>query len=145
MIKYILSFALLFIVSNLNSQQVTTDPEFPSTSGSIIVIFNSYAGDAPLKNYSGDIYAHTGVMTDESVNIHDWKYVKTNWGLNTPETKLTKINDSIYELSISPDIFTYYGITGNVKVVQLAFVFRSADGSQKTDPDLFIEVYERIS
>ncbi|MBN2520225.1 MAG: T9SS type A sorting domain-containing protein [Bacteroidales bacterium] len=142
MIKYILSFALLFIVSNLNSQQVTTDPEFPSTSGSIMVIFNSHAGDAPLANYSGDIYAHTGVMTDESVNTHDWKYVKTNWGFNSPETKLTKINDSIYELSISPDIFTYYGITGDVKVVQLAFVFRSADGSQKTDPDLFIDVYE---
>ena len=133
-------FTILLISLQSFSQVVSTDPIYPYDGVEITVIYNTYACDGNFKDFSGDIYAHTGVMTDKSVDSDDWKYVKTNWAQNTEETKLIKINDSIYHLTITSSITSYYGVSSNDVVKQMAFVFRNEDGTKQTS-NIYVDVY----
>lgn len=122
--------ALLLGFSVLNAQVVSSTPEFPLPSEQITIFFDASAGNAALNNFSGDIYAHTGVILESSSSNSDWKYVIADWSANTDKAKLTKISDNYYKLIISPDVFNFYGVPSSEKITHLAFVFRSSDGSK---------------
>ncbi|MBT5508056.1 MAG: hypothetical protein HOK17_13140 [Flammeovirgaceae bacterium] len=64
-------------------QVVTSAPLFPSDLSSVTITFDATKGTGGLAGFSGEIYAHTGVITNQSTSSTDWKYVKTNWGENT--------------------------------------------------------------
>jgi glycosidase len=130
---------------------VTNNPAFPLDGGSVVITFDATRGNGGLAGYTGDVYAHTGVITNLSTSSTDWKYVKTTWGVNTPDTKMTRIGTDLYQLTI-PNIRTYYGVPIAETILKMAFVFRSdfpvpvtgttflqcknADGS-----DIFVDVY----
>nr|WP_321353677.1 alpha-amylase family glycosyl hydrolase [uncultured Draconibacterium sp.] len=126
--------------------QVTTDPAFPVAGEAVKIIFDATQGTAGLQDYTGDIYAHTGVITDQSTSGSDWKYVIADWNVNTDKAKLTRVSTNIYELEITPDITSFYGVPSSEKTEQLAFVFRSFDGSLEGKAsggaDIFVDVYE---
>src|ERR1035437_7567455 len=107
---------LLLVLLNLtflSKAQVVTTPVFPLETDSVTVIFNATEGSGGLAGYTGDVYAHTGVITNNSVSSTDWKYVKTTWGQNTPDTKLTRIGQDLYSLKIKPSIRSYYLVTAS--------------------------------
>ncbi len=143
-----LLLALLMITGNLvvSGQVVTSDPAIPVASKPVTIYFDATQGTGGLKDYSGDVYAHTGVLTTSSTNTKDWKYVKTDWGVNTPETKLTRVATNLYSLEISPSIRGYYDVPENETITHLAFVFRSADNSKEGKDDggvdILLEVFE---
>lgn len=142
---------LLFfiIVSSIvaSAQLVYTEPAFPYANQPVTVYFNASLGNKGLENYTADVYAHTGVVTDKSTSDSDWKHVKTNWGVNTPETKLTRIEPNLYKLEITESINQYYGVPNTDKVLKMAFVFRSADSKKEAKTaegtDIFTQVYEQ--
>lgn len=148
--KLLLACSILLNSSVCLSQLVVTDPPLPVITAPVTVTFNAALGSGGLAGYTGDVYAHTGVITQFSAGSSDWKYVKTGWGENSPETKLTRIGQDLYSLQIIPDIRSYYGVPENEKILRMAFVFRSGEqvgGSYlegKTDSggDIFIDVYE---
>jgi glycosidase len=105
---------------------VTTDPAFPLDNGPVTVYFNAELGNGGLFDYNGDVYAHTGVITNLSGSNTDWKYVKTDWGQNTPETKLDSISNNLYSLQIE-NIRQYYGVPPNETILKMAFVFRGGE------------------
>ena len=118
------------------AQTITTNPNFPTQDGSVTVHFN--ATNTPLKGYTGDVYAHMGVVTDASNGL--WSHVVTTWGGNTTNSKLTKVATDQYEITIS-NIREFYQVPSTEKVLKLAFVFRSSDATIQSD-DLFYQVYE---
>lgn len=128
-----ISFFLLFQAR----AQIITEPVFPVASQKVTITFDS-SKESRLGQFTGDLYAHTGVKIEGNT---EWQHVIGSWGNNTTQPKLTNKGEGIYELVISPDINTFYEVPSSEKVVQLAFVFRSADGSQQTS-DLFVDVYE---
>jgi len=140
--KLLLIFFLLLPVL-LKGQVVTTDPSFPTEGKSVTITFDASKGTAGLNNYTGDVYAHTGVVTDQSNG--GWVYVKAAWGVNIPDCKMTSLGNNKYTLTI-PDIRTFYGVPSGEKILKLAFVFRSSTGSPegKGDggTDIFCPVYE---
>lgn len=146
-ILFILSWMCIHLVIG---QVVTSDPPFPTDDQAVMITFDASQGSGGLAGYSGDVYAHTGVITDKSTGPGDWKYVKTNWGENTPETKLTRINGDIYQLELTPDIRQYYNVPSDESVRQMAFVFRSGEtvngqyleGKTATFGDIFVDVFE---
>ncbi|MAJ51556.1 MAG: hypothetical protein CMB82_08080 [Flammeovirgaceae bacterium] len=142
--KIIVVFFLCTITRLVFAQVITSDPLFPSDQSPVVIDFYSDEGTAGLSGYQGDVYAHTGVITDKSTFSYDWKYVKTSWGENTPETQLTLIAPNHYQLSINPTIREYYGVPDDEQILKMAFVFRNADASLegKGDggSDLFIEL-----
>jgi hypothetical protein len=125
---------IVFLFSSLcfsvNAQVITGNPSLPDPNGAVEITFYADRGTAGLRGFNGDVYAHTGVITSKSTGPTDWRYVKTNWGQNTPETKLTKITTDRWRLTI-PNIRAYYNVPQNEEILQLTFVFRSANSTQE--------------
>ncbi|WP_282039701.1 alpha-amylase family glycosyl hydrolase [Saccharicrinis aurantiacus] len=128
----------------LLAAQVTTNPNPPVDNKPVTITFNAAEGNAELKGYTGDVYAHTGVITDKSSDGSDWKYVIAEWTENTEKAKLTSIGNDIFTLEMPTSINAYYGVPEGEQIKQMAFVFRNADGSKvgktSTSGDIFVDV-----
>jgi hypothetical protein len=128
------------------SQVITTDPEFPVANAAVTIYFDATQGNQGLMDYSGDIYAHTGVITDQSTSSSNWKYVISEWNVNTDKAKLIEVTSNLYKLEIQPSIKEFYGVPDGEIILKLAFVFRNSDGSitgrEADGGDVFAEVYE---
>ena len=145
--KLTLSFLmLLFATLATQAQVVTAKPPFPTASDSVTIIFDAAKGNAGLKGFTGDVYAHTGVITDKSSSPSDWKYVKAGWSQNIPACKMKSLGNNLWQLKIKPSIRAYYNVPSGEKILKMAFVFRSADGSktgrEADGGDIFYNVYE---
>jgi hypothetical protein len=115
-----------------------SEPAFATENDSIVVYFDATKGTQSLKNYTGDLYAHTGVKIPNSDN---WEYVWTSWpSTNVEKNKLTKVSDNLYKIVIGYP-HEYYAVPSTVKILQLAFVFRSSTASIQSE-DLFLTLYE---
>ncbi|MFO7863637.1 MAG: alpha-amylase family glycosyl hydrolase [Salinivirgaceae bacterium] len=138
--------ALFVMCAELVSGQViTSDPLYPVPGEPVTLTFYANNGNGALAGHTGELYAHTGVVTDESSSTSDWKYVVTEWDENIEKTQLTSLGNDAWELTIQPDIYSYYGVPADEEILQLAFVFRNADGTvvgRDTDGgDIFVNVY----
>ncbi|MGM0408772.1 MAG: alpha-amylase family glycosyl hydrolase, partial [Bacteroidota bacterium] len=120
--------------------------EFPTADDAVIVYFDAARGNQALMDYDGDIYAHTGVITENSSSSGDWKYVIAGWSENTEKAKLTRVSTNYYKLEINPSIKEFYGVAEDEEVLKLAFVFRNSDGSkvarEADGGDIFANVYQ---
>ena len=114
----------------MQAQIVTTTPAFPTENDEVTIIFDATKGTAGLKGFTGDVYAHTGVITDKSKDGDDWKHAPT-WGDNSVKYKMTSLGNDKWQLKITPNIREYYSVEQGENVKQLAFVFRSADKSKE--------------
>ncbi|MCF6342510.1 MAG: hypothetical protein L3J31_06875, partial [Bacteroidales bacterium] len=137
--KYV--FPLLFsfaFINSIHSQLIVVDPPFPSAEAAATITFN--ATGTGLEGYSGKVYAHTGL----TVNGNSWQNVIGSWGDNDTQPELTEIGTNLYQLDILPTVRDFYGVGTSGNISEMAFVFRSADGTQQTSPDIFYGVYEEI-
>ncbi|WP_440998745.1 alpha-amylase family glycosyl hydrolase [Fodinibius sp. SL11] len=139
---------LLGLFITAQAQVITTNPKFPVSGESVTITFDATKGTGGLEGYTGDVYAHTGVITNESTSNSDWKYVMADWGENIPKAKMERDadNPNRYTLDITPSIREYYGVPEGETIEQMAFVFRSSDGSREGKAtggeDIFAEVYQ---
>lgn len=143
-----LSAILFLFLSNTFCQVITVTPPLPSDQDNIEVIFDATQGSGGLAGYTGDVYAHTGVITNLSTGTSDWKYVKAGWGVNIPDCKLTSLGNNKWKLVIGPSIRAYYGVPAAEQILKMAFVFRSGvqvggvwlEGKTATNSDIFYDV-----
>lgn len=126
----LLSLLLICIPAMAFSQVVATLPAFPTENDAVEIIFDASLGTAGLKDYTGEVYAHTGVITDRSTSGSDWKYAPS-WGDNSAKYRLESLGDNKWKLNLSPSVRGYYGVEEGEKVKQLVFVFRSGDNSKE--------------
>ncbi|MBU1099328.1 MAG: T9SS type A sorting domain-containing protein [Bacteroidetes bacterium] len=136
---------ILFIITlsfKIYSQAITVSPAFPTVNDNITITFHAdLAQRTDLVNYNGTLYTHTGLITEESTDLTDWQYVIESWGNNQTQPSLTRIDVNTYELSVG-QIRTFYGVNDLAeKILKLAFVFRSSDGSKQTE-NLYVDIYE---
>ena len=122
---------------------ISTDPAFvtEAMTEDITVILNT-AGTA-ADGFSGELYAHTGVLTTNSTTTGDWKYVLSEWGQNIPECKLEPQGDNIWHYTIKGGVHAWYGVPESEQVTHIAFVFRSADSTievKDNGSDIFVEM-----
>lgn len=121
-----LFIVVMLLISGVFAQELEWTPYFATPEDSIVIIYDASKGNGGLVGVF-PIYAHTGVITSESTSPSDWRYVKTQWGQNTPETQLTFISGTKWKIAFK--IHDYYGIPANETVLQLAFVFRNSAGT----------------
>jgi len=134
--KRIIAIAIGLLFLNLaHAQVITVDPPFPTADEIVIVTLNT--NGTGLDGYTGDVYAHTGL----TINGEQWQNVIGSWGNNSNQPKLNKLENGFYELVITPSIRNFYSADAGT-INEMSFVFRSADGSQQTAPDIFYDVYE---
>lgn len=130
-----ITFFIAVLAFSLNAQVITAEPEFPTDADAVTITFDATEGDGGLEGFTGDVYAHTGVITNQSTSGSDWKYAP-EWGDNDEKYKLTRIDTDLYEMEIDPSIREYYGVAVGETVEQLAFVFRGAEPGDPTGRDV---------
>jgi 1,4-alpha-glucan branching enzyme len=144
--RIFLYFFLFQLSTVLHAQLIVTNPAIPLHDQAVSITFDATLGNKGLLNFTGEVYAHTGVITDKSISGSDWKYVKATWTTNLPECKLTKIANNKYQLTIAPSIRQFYGVPASEKILKMAFVFRNPDGTltgkDLDQKDIFAEVFE---
>jgi glycosidase len=135
---------LIFTFSEIGfSQIVTSIPTYPTESDSIVIYFDATQnGASALLNYTGTVYAHTGVYT--SKNSSTWQYVIGTWGNNGTQPSLQRLGTNLYKLTIGyPRAF--YNISDTSEhITTLNFVFRSSDGNKQT-ADIIYNLYKKGS
>ena len=122
---------------------ISTDPAFvtEAMTEDITIILNTKGTAAD--GFTGELYAHTGVLTDQSTTTGDWKYVLADWGNNIPECKLERVDDNLWHYTIKGGVHAWYGVPESEKVTHIAFVFRSADSKievKDNGADIFVEL-----
>jgi hypothetical protein len=153
--KTLLTLFILCLGYVAQAQISGTTPAFITEdfTGNIEITFDATLGSAGLKDLTGDVYAHMGVITDKSTSGSDWKYVVTPWPsstnltlANTTKNKLTALGNNKYKLVISGGVRAFFGVATDEKVQKIALVFRNTDGTKTgktaSGGDIFIDVYE---
>lgn len=142
------SLIFLFRFTGL-SQVITVTPPMPNDQSNVEVLFDASQGSGGLAGYTGDVYAHTGVITNLSTSNSDWKHVKADWGVNIPACKLSSLGNNLWKLVITPSIRSYYNVPAGEEIQKLAFVFRSGvqvggswlEGKTAEGGDIFYDVF----
>lgn len=129
---------MTFSAKGLIGQVIVTSPAIITDEDEVLITFNASQGGGGLAGYTGDVYAHTGVIIEGNST---WQHVIGSWGNNTNQPKLTRIAPDTYTLLISPSIREFYNVPSGEVIKKLAFVFRASAGSPQTE-DLFIDVFE---
>jgi pullulanase/glycogen debranching enzyme len=148
--KPTLTFILFLLTIILNAQTiVTTVPQFPSETDNITITFNTTncnpQGKSPLINYnSGTAYAYTGVtLSIDNGAPQRWQNITANWGTNLAQYAMTNLGSNRFQIVINNPM-TYYNVNPTaghtIKITELCFVIRSADGSKQTE-DIFVPIY----
>ena len=119
-------------------QMITTDPAVPTSGKTIKIYYYSSKDAGDLHNFTGDLYAHTGVTL---LGIQ-WKSVIGDWANNSKQPKLTYLGNYLYELDITPDIKTFYSLLSTDVPTEICLVIRNSSGSLQTRPNIFIKVFQ---
>ena len=140
---YIIFRFIVCIIPSTLAQVVYTEPGFPSQLDDVTICFDATQGNVVMAGFTDVVYAHIGVITSNSTSPSDWKYVQGDWG-TTNAPVMTRVSQDLYTLEIN--IEDFYGIPAGVMVEQMAFIFRSQDGTESgrdTDgSDIYTQVYE---
>ena len=142
--KYVL---FLFVAcTSMMLAQVTTIPGIlqKGYNGEITIIFNPNDGNKGMVD-ANQCYAHTGLITSESANDGDWKFVLDAWRGTNTKGKMTKEGDN-WKLVI-PNMYQFYNCPANTEIKKLAFVFHDGPGGSKEGKtaegsDIFVELVE---
>lgn len=139
---FVLCFYLISFYYS-KAQVITANPVMPTADQPVVITFDATkASNTSLVNYTGTVYAHTGVIIEGD---NKWQYVIESWGDNTTQPALTRTGTNTYTLNISPSIRAFYGVHASKKIVRMCFVFRSATvkSDNKKTEDIFYNVYEQ--
>ena len=154
--KITITSLILFISICSWGQLISTNPQFITQEGGITEITvdaSSTDGNLGLKGYTGDVYAHIGVITSASLSSSDWKYVVTPWPsatnlalANTTKNKLVSLGNDKWKLTISPTLRSYFGVSATETILKIAMVFRNADGTKQektaSSGDIFVNLVQ---
>ena len=136
----ILTAALLPLTAIAQILSVT--PAFPSQNDTVTIIYDATEGNGALTGVV-PVYAHAGLITNQSTSTTDWKHVQGNWGTADASVLMTNLGNNLHKIEYH--IPSFYGFGSSVVVQQLAFVFRNASGSiVGRDPngsDIYYDVY----
>lgn len=128
----------------LMAQVVTTEPQFITRSyrGTITITFDPAEGNAGMKGAT-QCYAHMGLLTAQSVDDKDWKYVITEWNGKEDFAQCTKVGDK-WQLVIN-DLYTTYNCPTTEEITHIALVFndgKSKEGKNQDGSDILIPIYQ---
>ncbi|MEM6723079.1 MAG: hypothetical protein AAF598_03515, partial [Bacteroidota bacterium] len=141
--KKLLLFLAMILCWNLQAQIISTTPAFPTVGDDITLIYDATEGNGALSGVV-PVYAHMGLITENSNDPSDWQYVQGNWGTADPKVFMTPLGNNLHRIQFSiPDFF---GIdTTQETVQQLAFVFRNVNGTvvgrEADGSDIYYDIF----
>jgi len=132
----------VFLAGRAFPQALTWSPLYPTVYDTITIIYDASLGNGALTGVT-DIYMHTGVLTDESVNQTDWLHKPAQWGEADSTVLMENIGNNKHRMKFH--IKSFYQLLSTEKTKELCFVFRNADGTlagrNADGSDFFIDIY----
>ncbi|MEM8887384.1 MAG: TIM-barrel domain-containing protein [Bacteroidota bacterium] len=142
--RYAYLISLLFLPFTLFSQVLRVTPSNPRADDIVSVVFDASKGNKALLGYTGEVYAHTGLILGTVDEPSDWRYVQGNWGKADDRMKMERIGPDLYQIQFQ--IKNFYGFSDHEPFLQMAFVFRNENGSlvakDNGDKDIFYPKYQ---
>ena len=139
-LPYIVSTLLLgvaLLATSAVAQVVETEPSPVQTDQPFTIFFNAAQGNGDLAGFDGDIYAYTGLITEESSSQTDWQYVKpAQFGALREDSRLEQVGPDRYKLEVE-NIRAFYSdndtgagfILPDEEIEQIAILFYGPGGS----------------
>ena len=125
-----LSVLLLTFQVNAFAQVVTFEPSFATQNDTLTLTFDATQGNGELAGFSGEVYLHTGLITDKSSSLTDWKYTQSTWDSYPSKLKTTPIGDNKWEFKYPSSVREFYGVSAGEEVEQITLLFRgTTDGA----------------
>ena len=124
--KQILFISLIFFSFFSSAQVITWEPLYPTIFDTITITYDATQGNAALIGIT-PVYAHTGVISSESVNETDWKHKIARWGEGDTILIMEDLGDDIHQIRFY--IKNFYNIHSSETIKELCFVFRDVDGN----------------
>jgi glycosidase len=146
--KRILLLLCIFLYANFcQSQLLIWSPEFAKDNDNITITVDATKGNQGLLGFSGNVYVHTGVITNLSTGPTNWRYSKFTWGSTEAAALATSAGTNKWSYTIN-NIRTFYGVPAGETILKIAILFRAgnctdclaqrnADGS-----DMYVPVYD---
>ncbi len=143
MMRKPLAFLFLFFSGLAGIQgQVSLNPVFATQNDTITLTYDATQGNAGLSGV-GQVYIHTGLITDLSTSPTDWRYVQGNWGTDDAKVRMTALGNNLHRIKFH--LPTFYNVPANETVQQLAMVFRNVDGTKEgktaSGGDIYMPIY----
>lgn len=146
----ILTIALSLLSIAATAQIITTDPAFPSEDQPVTITYDATEGNGQLAGFTGDVYLHTGVITNKSTSNSDWKYVKFDWNIHDPSVQATSLGNDKWEFTYSPNVRDFFGVTDPTEDIEkIAIVFKGveggsvvAEGKDTGNSDIFVDLFQ---
>lgn len=147
--KWLWLASVVLIHTAVRAQLVTLAPcQSPSSEQQVTLTFD--ATGTALAGQS-KVYAHAGVVINNtsSPTGADWTAVKGTWGTDNGVGQMTPVDGqpNKWTLVLGPTLRQYFNTLSpaNAPIYWLAVVFRNANGSSQTSPDIFIRLNQTIS
>ena len=151
-LKTMLLALLALCAFSMSAQVVYTEPPMIQRSTkNFTLYFDATQGTGGLKDYTGDVYAHIGLITSESTTATDWKYAP-DWATDNTKYKMTRVSANLYSLKIN-SIDEFFGVPASEEVKQIAAVFRSTkltgddggtynkEGKATGGKDIYVDIF----
>ena len=84
----ILAVALLPVT--VGAQILSVTPAFPSQNDTVTIIYDATEGNGALTGVV-PVYAHAGLITNQSTSPTDWRHVQGNWGTADASVLMTNL------------------------------------------------------
>ncbi|MFN8309692.1 MAG: alpha-amylase family glycosyl hydrolase [Chitinophagales bacterium] len=134
---------LTLIATAASAQIITTTPLFPSRNKTVTFTYDATQGNAQLTGIT-PVYAHTGLITTQSIDGTDWKRTQGNWGTADSHMLMTDLGGNKH--SITYNINSFYNATSGDTIKELGFVFRNSNGSvvgrAADGQNIFVKLYD---
>jgi 1,4-alpha-glucan branching enzyme len=134
-----LRFATVFSVfwcTIAQAQLLSWSPAFPTESSTITVTLDANFGNQGLVGYdAGDVYVHTGTITNLSANAGNWRHVKLGSTPNIFNTAEPTLKAAPVTGMPNKWTFTianprsYYGVPGGETIQKISILFRNGAGN----------------
>lgn len=125
--KITTSFFLFLFCTLFSFSQgtISTSPSVLNADEQGKITFQATAA-SPLYNYSGEVYAHIGVVQS------DWLLVPADWEVNLDKCKMVNEGNNIWSLTLSPSVRQWFGADqAGIPVTKIGLVIRNSDGTKK--------------
>ncbi len=126
----ILFFSLLLTLTS-QAQIVSLNPSNAGPDDAVTLTFDASEGNAELEGFS-KVYMHHGVVTTSPTGT-TWSNVIGNWGEDNGVGQMTAVDGqpNKWQITFSPSVRAYFGVTAGTDIFRICGVFRSADGAVK--------------
>ncbi|MBO5312141.1 MAG: hypothetical protein J6A91_08825 [Bacteroidales bacterium] len=123
------------VLCSTNETGFFTDPILPNADEPCTIYYRP-AKEDDLYSQTGDLYAHIWLRTGGA------SAYGSEWGVNDEKYKLTKVEDGLWSMTLSPSIREWFG-SGESPCERIGILARTADAKTQTG-DSFIDVTDDL-